>query len=99
MKHPAQVHERDRIQRAATQRMSSPGYTYRAGQRPAKMLQSVACLVVYGETLSHGGGHVAPAIIGLALAVVGVVLLARAEGPTVGETAPGDGVPAPVPGP
>ena len=55
--------------------------------------------VVYGETLSHGGGHVAPAIIGLALAVVGVFLLARAEGPTVGETAPGDGVPAPVPGP
>ena len=54
--------------------------------------------VVYGETLSHGGGHVAPAI-GLALAVVGVFLLARAEGPTAAETAPGDGVPAPVPGP
>jgi len=56
--------------------------------------------VVYGETLSHGGGHVAPAIIGLAVAVVGVVLLARAEGPTVGETASGSrDVPAPAPGP
>jgi hypothetical protein len=52
---------------------------------------------VYGEALSHGGGHVAPAIIGLALAVAGVVLLARAEGPAVGETAPGHGVPAPAP--
>jgi drug/metabolite transporter (DMT)-like permease len=55
--------------------------------------------VVYGERLSHGGGHVAPAIIGLALAVVGVVLLARAEGPAAGETAPSHGVPAPAPGP
>jgi drug/metabolite transporter (DMT)-like permease len=56
--------------------------------------------VVYGETLSHGGGHVVPAIIGLALAVVGVVLLAGAEGPTAGETASGSrGVPAPAPGP
>ena len=52
MKHPAQVHERDRIQRAATQRMSSPGYTYRAGQHPAEMLQSVACLVGTGKTVA-----------------------------------------------
>lgn len=52
---------------------------------------------VYGERLSHGGGHVAPAIIGLALAVAGVVLLARAEEPTAGETAPGDRFPAPAP--
>ena len=50
MKHPAPVHERDRIQRAATQRMS-PGYTYRARQRPAKTLQSVACLVQPGATV------------------------------------------------
>ena len=55
--------------------------------------------VVYGETLSHGGGHLAPAIIGLVLAVIGVVLLARAEGPSGAETAPGDGVAAPAPGP
>ena len=52
MKHPAQVHERDRIQRAATQRMTSPGNTYRARQHPAKMLQSVACLVGSGKTAS-----------------------------------------------
>ena len=52
MKHPAQVHERDRIQRAATQRMTSPGYTYRARQHPAEMLQSVACLVGAGKTVA-----------------------------------------------
>jgi hypothetical protein len=51
VKHPAQVHERDRIQRAATQRMS-PGYTYRARQRPAEMLQSVACLAGTGKTVA-----------------------------------------------
>ena len=60
MKHPAQVHERDRIQRAATQRMTSPGYTYRARQRPAEMLQSVACLVGVGKThLATALGHIA----------------------------------------
>ena len=32
--------------------MSSPGYTYRAGQHPAKMLQSVACLVGAGKTVA-----------------------------------------------
>jgi type II secretory pathway predicted ATPase ExeA len=52
VKHPAQVDERDRIQRAATQRMTSRGYTYRAGQRPAEMLQSVACLVGAGKTVA-----------------------------------------------
>ena len=60
MKHPAQVHERNRIQRAATQRMTSPGYTYRARQRPAEMLQSVACLVGVGKThLATALGHIA----------------------------------------
>ena len=49
MKHPAQVDERERIQRAAAQRMTSRGYTYRARQRPAEMLQSVACLVQLGK--------------------------------------------------
>jgi drug/metabolite transporter (DMT)-like permease len=53
--------------------------------------------VVYGETLSHGGGHVAPAILGLVLAVAGVVLLARAEGPAAAQTAPGHGVLSPAP--
>jgi type II secretory pathway predicted ATPase ExeA len=52
VKHPPQVDERDRIQRAATQRMTSPGYAYRARQRPAEMLQSVACLVGAGKTVS-----------------------------------------------
>jgi len=61
VKHPAQVHERDRIQRAATQRMSSRGYTYRAGQYPAEMLQSVACLVGVGKS------HIAQALAHLAI--------------------------------
>ncbi len=52
MKHPAQVDERERIQRAAAQRMTSRGYTYRARQRPAEMLQSVACLVGAGKTVA-----------------------------------------------
>ena len=50
MKHPAQVHERDRIQRAATKRMTSPGHPYHAGQHPAEMLQSVAYLAGSGKT-------------------------------------------------
>jgi uncharacterized membrane protein len=55
--------------------------------------------VVYGETLSHGNGHLIPAIIGLAVAVVGIVLLelARAQGPTSAEPARGVGVPSPAP--
>ena len=32
--------------------MTSPGYTYRARQHPAEMLQSVACLVGSGKTAS-----------------------------------------------
>ena len=60
MKHPAQVDERDRIQRAAAQRMTSRSYTYRARQRPAEMLQSVACLVGVGKThLATALGHIA----------------------------------------
>jgi hypothetical protein len=62
VKHPAQMHKRDRIQHAATQRMSSPGYTYRAGQHPAEMLQSVAYLVGAGKThLATAHGHIASA--------------------------------------
>lgn len=38
--------------------------------------------MVFGETLAHGNGHLAPAVLGLALATVGVVLLARAKAPT-----------------
>ena len=40
--------------------MTSPGYTYRARQRPAEMLQSVACLVGVGKThLATALGHIA----------------------------------------
>ncbi len=52
--------------------------------------------VIFGEMLGHGGGHVAPAIVGLLLAVAGVVLLARAEGPTA-DPAQGEHVPFPAP--
>jgi drug/metabolite transporter (DMT)-like permease len=52
--------------------------------------------VIFGEMLGHGGGHVAPAIVGLLLAVAGVVLLARAEGPTA-DPAQGEYVPFPAP--
>ena len=38
----------------------SPGYTYRARQRPAEMLQSVAYLVGVGKThLATALGHIA----------------------------------------
>ncbi len=53
--------------------------------------------VVYGEVLTHGNGHLVPAIIGLAVAVVGIVVLAGAEGPASVEPTRGDGVPAPAP--
>jgi drug/metabolite transporter (DMT)-like permease len=43
-------------------------------------------IVVYGEKLTAGGaGHVASAAVGLAVAVVGIVMLASAEGPTTVE--------------
>jgi drug/metabolite transporter (DMT)-like permease len=45
-------------------------------------------ITVFGETLSHGGGHLAPAILGLALALFGVVLLAGAEPPMPSEPVP-----------
>lgn len=45
MKHPAQVDERERIQRAAVQRMRPSGHPHRTRQHPPEMLQSVACLV------------------------------------------------------
>ena len=55
-------------------------------------------IAVYGEKLSgSGGGHIASAIVGLAVALFGVVLLASAEGPTAAEPASGGGVPSPAP--
>jgi drug/metabolite transporter (DMT)-like permease len=58
--------------------------------------------VVYGERLAEGGGHLVPAVLGLAVAVVGIVLLARAEGPTSAAPArdgpvPSSVSPSPVP--
>ena len=38
----------------------SPGYTYRARQRPAEMLQSVACLVGAGKTVAARAAVAAP---------------------------------------
>lgn len=41
-------------------------------------------ITVFGETLAHGNGHLVPAVLGLAVALVGVGLLATAPPPTAG---------------
>jgi len=46
-------------------------------------------LTVFGETLSHGHGRLVPAIIGLAFALIGIVLLAGAKPPLAAEPIPG----------
>ena len=46
-------------------------------------------LTVFGESLSHGHGRLAPAIIGLAFALIGIVLLAGAKPPLAAEPIPG----------
>jgi hypothetical protein len=46
-------------------------------------------LTVSGESLSHGHGRLAPAIIGLASALIGIVLLAGAKPPLTAEPIPG----------
>ena len=46
-------------------------------------------LTVFGESLSHGHGRLVPAIIGLAFALVGIVLLAGAKPPHAAEPIPG----------
>ncbi len=66
-----------------------PGTSDGVRQRRRCLRRVILGAVVYGEILNHGGGHVAPDIIGLA----------RAERPTAAaKTAPG-GVPAPAPVP
>jgi drug/metabolite transporter (DMT)-like permease len=45
-------------------------------------------ITVFGETLSHGHGRLAPAVIGLVIAMAGIVLLAGAEPPITHEPAP-----------
>ncbi|MGZ4692840.1 MAG: DMT family transporter [Acidimicrobiales bacterium] len=55
-------------------------------------------VLVFEEALSRGGGRLLPALIGLALAVVGVLTLARPEAdvPTAATTPMGDGTNGPV---
>ena len=54
-------------------------------------------IAVYGERLSaSGGGHVASAAVGLAIAIVGIVLLGSAEGPAADEPVSAGAVPSPV---
>ena len=60
MKHPAPVHERDRIQHPAIQRMRDSHHANPARQHLTKMLQSVAYLVGVGKThLATALGHIA----------------------------------------
>jgi hypothetical protein len=50
-------------------------------------------IAVYGGRLAAScGGHVAPVAIGLAVAVVGIVLLGSAEAPTAEPASNGDGI-------
>lgn len=46
-------------------------------------------LTVFGESLSHGDGRLVPAVIGLAFALIGIVLLAGAKPPLAAEPLPG----------
>ena len=73
MKHPAQVDEGERIQRAAVQRMRPSGHPHRARQHLPEMLQSVACLVGVGKT------HLATALGHIAVRRRRTVLMARAD--------------------
>ena len=45
-------------------------------------------VTVFGERLHRGGGHLALVVVGLALVLVGVVLLARAPAPRPGDRPP-----------
>jgi drug/metabolite transporter (DMT)-like permease len=55
-------------------------------------------IAVYGERLSaSGGGHVTSAVVGLLIAIVGIVLLGSAEEPPNTRLASADVVPSPAP--
>jgi len=54
-------------------------------------------VLVYGEVIGHGNGHLIPAVVGLTVAVVGIVVLARAEGPATTEAGQSAGAPSPAP--
>ena len=45
--------------------------------------------LVYGEAISDGGARLAPALIGLGMALVGITLLAGVEPPVREQSAPG----------
>ena len=47
-------------------------------------------LTVFGEGMARGSGHLIPAVLGLAVALIGVVLLAGAEPPPAAGPAAGD---------
>ena len=51
-------------------------------------------LTVFGESLAHGHGRLIPAVIGLAVALIGIVLLAGAKPPLASQPIPGS---APTP--
>jgi drug/metabolite transporter (DMT)-like permease len=52
-----------------------------AGVNASDLVVSVLLAVfVYQETISHGGGRLLPAVIGIVLAVIGVMMLATPEG-------------------
>ena len=60
-----------------------------ASSNAVTLFASVAFgVTVFGETLSHGHGRLAPAIIGLAMATVGIVLLAGAKPPPAARPVP-----------
>ena len=46
-------------------------------------------LTVFGESLAHGHGRLIPAVIGLAVALIGIVLLAGAKPPLASQPIPG----------
>ena len=55
-------------------------------------------ITVYGERLSaNGSGHAASAAVGLVVAIVGIVLLGSAEGPSGNDLASAGGMPSPAP--
>ena len=63
-----------------------------ASSNAVTLFASVAFgITVFGETLSHGHGRLAPAIIGLAMATVGIVLLAGAKPPPAAKSVPSMG--------
>jgi drug/metabolite transporter (DMT)-like permease len=71
-----------------------------ASSNAVTLLSSVVLgISVFGETLAHGNGRLAPAVIGLGAAFVGIVVLAGAPPPEAEppDAAPADAAPADAP--